>query len=324
MRLNFGERRLHPWYERRRRALGAQGEAEVRSRPRLLTKIKIDDRLALLIERFLLRVRGDPDDFNGSAPTRARRDSKSPPERPRASKKLASQFLVDDGNLGRCGYITTVEVTTGEDPCSDGSEVTIAHLVERHAHVIVGQGRISIDVDLYHGIATERRAPNRARDRDARKRAQAFEDVSVCLDPLFGLNSSEASADPGQKHSIAPESRVERHEPAPTADEQAGARDHNQRQGNLSDDQRLPDAETRTAFGYSTSTRFHHCVRINAHRAMRGRQPEQYSGKDADRERERKHIHVRREVERDSFRHKADESTAPPGSKQHTQGGAYE
>src|SRR5262249_14594293 len=182
----------------------------------------------VLAEIKLLCVRDDADNLDGRTEATAGWNSKVLAERPGAAKELARQLLVDDGDLGQCRRVAWVEVTAGKDRCSDGREVTLAHLVHLHARIVAGSWREALDIDRDSGVGAERRAPRRACDGDAGNRAQSFEDAAVGHAPLLGRDSSQAGGDADQEYAFAPEPRVERDKSSPTAEQEAGARDHHE------------------------------------------------------------------------------------------------
>src|SRR5262245_18362882 len=221
---------------------------------------------------MLLCVRDDADNLDGLAEAGAGWNSKVLAERPGAAKELARQLLVDDGDLWQCRRVTLVEVTAGKDRCSDGREVPLAHLVHLHARILAGRGRNALDIDRDPRVGAERRAPRRACGGDARNRAHAFEDATVRHTPLLGRDSSQASGDADQNYAFAPEPWVERDKSPPTAEQEAGARDHHERQRDLRNDQRFTRTEPRMAFSDSASARFQRSERVNMRRAPGGRQ----------------------------------------------------
>src|SRR5262249_45603186 len=147
-------------------------------------------------------------------------NSKVLAERPGAAKELARQLLVDDRDFGQSRRVALVEVTAGKDRCSDGREVTLAHLVHLYARIGAGRGREALDIDRDPCVGAERSAPRHACGGDARNRAQTFEDAAVRHPPLLGRDSSQGSGDVDHKNAFAPESRVERDNSLPTAEQE--------------------------------------------------------------------------------------------------------
>ena len=323
--IHVAQRGAHRAGEGVRRARGAhrdvRGPQQARGR-RHLCVWQVEGRPRWLVDAHVLHVRYDPDDGERVVFGREPRHESPgrhdvPPERARLAPNRTRERLVHDHRLGALRVVARVEETAGEELYLHRVEVARAHelIVVDHGEQLARWGRrpermgppSTGSKPFDHGspaeVGRERRQRGAHRDAlDARNRGRALEEPRPKRSRGFAVIALLSEPNRHRRDRPCVESRVDAREVPERPQHEPGAREQDQRERELTDDQRLAQALPSRAGRRRGPGRADHVVQVAFRDVRERREPEQHARREAGRDGEQQHSAVDAGVARERNR----------------------
>ena len=215
----------------------------------------------------------------------------SPADRIAVGPQAASHRIVDDRDARSIGPVLDGKEAPSEQGSPERGKEPVADLVYAKPQAPGGDSGVPFGGDDRFRVAGDEQIANHAGALDAGERFDLFEHVRVEIDPLRGCNEG-VRREIQHKHPLGPESGIDACDMPPASDQEAGAGHQNNRKGKLRHHESAADPAGDEPARDASSTLVAGGPQVPAEHRDRGRQSNEDSCDEGNRQRPAEHAQI--------------------------------